>query len=339
MFLQGLNALQASGKQEAIVIKKYFSFLMTFILILFVALNLSANSTDKEARARQAEQAGKLQEALAEYVSLLQSVTAGSATDRRLRENIIKLVKRIQPPPPVPEGAIRHIGRGQAVSEIAKGPEDYIRALAEFEKAVRLAPWLADGYYNLGMVQEKVGRFSDAIHSFKLYLLVAPSATNAREVRTRMYGLEYKAGRQRAAIRVKEEEEEKRAQIRRVKKSLSSGIWCLKEMYDQFSSECYLRPRASGGDLPNMSWVRLLASGDRITIRLQWDNSGMALFDGKIKGLKLVGTQEIACCPRDYIAVFPFTGRISSDGKTITIRPTRTRLLGKIKEYVFIRAK
>jgi len=99
MFLQGLNALQASGKQEAIVIKKYFSLLVTFILVLFVALNLSANSTDKEVQARQAEQAGKLQEALADYVSLLRSVTAGSSTDRRLREKIIKLVKRIQPPP------------------------------------------------------------------------------------------------------------------------------------------------------------------------------------------------------------------------------------------------
>ena len=140
MFLQGLNALQASGKQETIVIKKYSSLLVTFILILFVALNLSANPTDKEVRARQAEQAGKLQEALTDYVSLLQSVTAGSATDRRLRENIINLVKRIQPPPAIPEGAIRHIGRGQAVSEIAKGLEDYIRAIAEFEKAVRLAP-------------------------------------------------------------------------------------------------------------------------------------------------------------------------------------------------------
>jgi len=344
MFLQGLNALQASGKQEAIVIKKHSSLLVTFILVLFVVLNLSANSTDKEVRARQAEQAGKLQEALAYYVSLLQSVTAGSATDRRLREKIIKLVKRIQPPPAIPEGAIRHIGRGQAVSEMAKGLEDYIRAIAEFEKAVRLAPWLADGYYNLGMVQEKVGRFSDAVHSFKLYLLVAPSATNARKVRTRMYGLEYKAERQRAAIRAKEKEEEKRAEIRRVKKSLSSGNWCLKEMYDQFSSECYQRPTSSGGDISDMSWVRLLASGDRITIRLQWGNSGMALFDGKIKGLRLVGTQEIACCPRDYIAEFPFTGRISSDGKTITIRPHRTRLFGEIKKYeikkyVFIRAE
>ena len=87
-----------------------------------------------------------------------------------------------------------------------------------------------------------------------------------------------------------------------------------------------------------------LGIGDRITIRLQWGNTGMALFDGKIKGLRLVGTQEIACCPRDYIAEFPFTGSISSDGKTITIRPNRTSLFGKnkkyeIKEYVFIRAK
>ena len=344
MFLQGLNALQASGRQEAIVKRKYFSLLVTFILILFVAPNLSANSTEKEVQARKAEQAGKLQEALADYVSLLRSVTAGSATDRRLREKIIKLVKRIQPPPAIPEGAIRHIGRGQAVSEIAEGLEDYIRAIAEFEKAVRLAPWLADGYYNLGMVQEKVGRFSDAVHSFKLYLLVAPSATNVREVRTKMYGLEYKMERQRAALKARDEEEEKRAQISRIKKSLSGGNWCLKEMYDQYSSECYQRPTSSGGDISDMSWVRLLASGDRITIRLQWDNGGRALFDGKIKGLRLVGTQEIACCPRDYIAEFPFTGRISSDGKTITIRPNRTSLFGKnkkyeIKEYVFIRAE
>ena len=321
------------------MVKKYFSFLIAFMPILFVALNLSANPTDKEIQARQAEKAGKPQEALVDYVSLLQSSAAGSAADRRLREKILKLVQQIYPPPAIPEEAIRHMGRGQAIFEIAKGSENYSRAIAEFDKAVRVAPWLADGYYSLGMVQEKTGRFRDAVQSLQLYLLAAPSATNAREVRTRMYGLEYKAEQQRAAMRARVREEQKIAQVRRVKGSLSSGDWCLKEMYDHFSSECYQRPAPSGGELPKLSWVHLVASGERLTIRLQWDNGGMALFNGEIKGLTLMGRQNVACCPRDYIAQFPFTGSISSDGQTITIRSNQTRLFGESKEYVFIRAK
>jgi tetratricopeptide (TPR) repeat protein len=339
VILGALEVLQASRKQGGIMLKKSFPFLITIILFSFVAFNLSANTTEKEVQARKAEQEGKLQEALAGYMSLLQTTPSGSATDQRLREKIIKLVKQIQPPPAIPDNALRHLGRGQAVLEIAKEPKDYSQAIVEFEKAVGLAPWLANGYYNLGMVQEKVGRLSDAIQSFKLYLMAAPSAANAREVRTRMYGLDLKLERQLAAMRAKELEGKRKVQIRRVKRSLTNDNWCLKEMYDHFSSQCYNRPAPRSGDLPSNSWVNLLASEERITIRLQWDNGGMALFDGKVKGLSLTGTQDMACCPRDYIAAFPFTGAISSDGKTITIQSNQTRLFGNFKEYVFVRVK
>jgi tetratricopeptide (TPR) repeat protein len=321
------------------MLKKSFPFLLTIFLVSFVTFDVSAQFAEKEVEARKAEQEGKLQDTLTNYLSLLQTAPSGSATEQRLREKIIKLVKQIQPPPANPENALRHLGRGQALLEIAEEPKDYSQAIVEFEKAVGLAPWLAIGYYNLGMVQEKVGRLSDAIQSFKLYLIAAPSAANAQEVRTRMYGLDLKLERQLAAMRARELEGKRKVQIRRVKRSLSNDNWCLKEMYDHFSSQCYNRPAPRSGDLPSKSWVNLLTSEERITIRLQWDNGGMALFDGKVKGLSLTGTQDIACCPRDYIAAFPFTGKISPDGKTISIRSNQTRLFGDFKEYVFVRVK
>ena len=321
------------------MLKKSFQFLLTIFLVSFVTFDLSAQLAEKEVEARKADQEGKLQDTLTNYLSLLQTATSGSETDQSLREKILKLVKRIHPPPAIPEMALRHLGRGQAVLELDKEPKNYRKAIIEFEKAVDLAPWLAIGYYNLGMVQEKAGHLSEAAQSFRWYLKAAPSAANAREVRTKMYGLEFKLERQRAAMRAKELEGKREVHIRRVKRSLSSDNWCLKEMYDHFSSECYNRPAPRSGDLPAKSWVNILASEERLTIRLQWDNGGMALFEGKVKELSLTGTQDMACCPRDYIAEFPFTGEISPDGKTITIRSNQTRLFGDFKEYVFVRVK
>jgi tetratricopeptide (TPR) repeat protein len=321
------------------MLKKAFLFLITIFLVSSVSVDLIANLAEKEVLARKAEQEGKFQEALTIYLSLLQTATSGSDTDQRLREKTLELVKRIQPPPAVPERALRHLGRGQAVLEIDREPKDYRQAIIEFEKALDLAPWFVIGYYNLGLAQEKAGRLSDAVQSFRWYLIAAPSAANSREVRIRMYGLEFKLERQRAALRTKELDGKRKVHIRSIKRSLSSDKWCLKEMYDHFSSKCHNRPAPNSGDLPAKSWVNLLASEERLTIRLQWDNGGMALFEGKVKGLSLTGTQDMACCPNDYIAEFPFTGKIGPDGKTISIRSNQTRLFGNFKEYEFVRVK
>jgi predicted TPR repeat methyltransferase len=70
------------------------------------------------------------------------------------------------------------------------GPGSYEAASEEMEQAVLAAPWLADGYYKLGVIQEKAGKFSEATQNFRLYLLADPQSRNATPVQVKIYELE-----------------------------------------------------------------------------------------------------------------------------------------------------
>lgn len=93
----------------------------------------------------------------------------------------------------VPEEAKRHFDRGVAAVEMAKSPDDYASAIKEFEQAASLAPDWPDVYYNLGIVQEKAEKYSDAITSLQQYLRLAPNASDAEAVKTLINRLKYKA--------------------------------------------------------------------------------------------------------------------------------------------------
>ncbi len=92
----------------------------------------------------------------------------------------------------VSDKAKHHFDRGLVAVEMAKTNADYEDAIMEFEQAVRLAPDWADAYYNLGMVQEKVGKYKEAIRSYEQYLRLAPDTDDAGTVRRRINKLEYK---------------------------------------------------------------------------------------------------------------------------------------------------
>jgi tetratricopeptide (TPR) repeat protein len=129
------------------------------------------------------------QEILQQYVEDLKKNPADSA----LREKIIKLALTMKPAPVVPENAERNMARGTAFAQKATDSAGYKKAIAEFEAAANSAPWLALAYYNLGVVQEKAGLYNEAIQNLKLYLLSAPEAKNARDVKNKIYALEVDA--------------------------------------------------------------------------------------------------------------------------------------------------
>ncbi len=113
--------------------------------------------------------------------------------DNILREKIIKLAQNTKPAPAVPEEAERNMARGTAFAQKATDSAGYKKAIAEFEAAANTAPWLALAYYNLGVVQEKAGFYIEAIQSLKFYLMAAPDAKNARDVKNKIYALEVDA--------------------------------------------------------------------------------------------------------------------------------------------------
>ncbi|MGE5172766.1 MAG: hypothetical protein ACM3MD_02945 [Betaproteobacteria bacterium] len=110
--------------------------------------------------------------------------------DVALREKIIKLALSLKPAPSIPEAAERSVVRGTAFFQKATDSNGYKKAIAEFEAATNAAPWLALAYYNLGVAQEKTGLYAEAIQNLKFYLMAAPDAKNARDVKNKVYALE-----------------------------------------------------------------------------------------------------------------------------------------------------
>lgn len=117
--------------------------------------------------------------------------------DDALREHIIKLAAGITPAPAVPPEAERFEDRARYVFENAKSVAELLNAASEYAKATNAAPWIAGYYFDTCIILEKANKLVPAIRNCKWYLVAAPDATDAREVRRRIAGLEYALERRR----------------------------------------------------------------------------------------------------------------------------------------------
>jgi len=120
-------------------------------------------------------------------VDRLHQIARYSSEDQQLREEIIKRVLAMPAPPPTPDDVLRAMVRAQMM---IKQGNSFQTAVNEMEQAVLVAPWLADAYFNLALVQEKSEMFQPAIQNLKLCLLAAPQSPNLTTVKTKMYELE-----------------------------------------------------------------------------------------------------------------------------------------------------
>ena len=91
-----------------------------------------------------------------------------------------------------PEDARRHILRGMAAIEMAKSSDDMALAEDEFRMATEIAPQMGVAWFNLGKVQSQLGRYGDAIASYRQYLAVSPGAEDAQRVRDEIVKIEFK---------------------------------------------------------------------------------------------------------------------------------------------------
>ena len=125
---------------------------------------------------------------LNQYIADLQK----NPNDYALREKIIKHVQTMKQKPATPEEAERRMARGSAAVKGAQSKQDFLDAAAEFDKASLAAPWLPAVYYNLGITQDKAGKYKEAIQNLKLYLFAAPDAPDAKAVKSLIYEIEYR---------------------------------------------------------------------------------------------------------------------------------------------------
>jgi tetratricopeptide (TPR) repeat protein len=252
-------------------------------------------SADEATLGRQAEEAGKLREALMHYVSALQSVPEGGDACQRLREKIISLVQKLQPPPAIPEEALKYEGRAEAAVRGAKTPSDFLDAAKEYQKALRLAPWVERYYFNSGVLLEKTGDYAGAIRNLKLYLVVAPNAQDANVVKKKIGGLEYEMDKS-AKIKATEEEQQRIRLQREGATNRFKGLvqgrtyqtyWCSHMKPQQLPTGGRLE--CNEAEYKGINWYPIL-TGTYDEFRFQFD--GRIEFSAKFNGQHMVGTVE-----------------------------------------------
>jgi hypothetical protein len=129
-------------------------------------------------------------EQLNQYVADLRKNPADDA----LREKIIKLALMLNPKPAVPEEATVAAAKGKTIFTHASdtGSHEDLKVAADaFAKASLLAPWVPDYYFNEAAALEKAGQFDNAVRALNFYLMAAPNAPDAGEVRGRIEGINY----------------------------------------------------------------------------------------------------------------------------------------------------
>ena len=136
--------------------------------------------------AEEAEKSGHYRKAFLLY-------RKASRPDSDIIGRIISLYHKLDPAPVIPEEARKHAVFAATATKVAKDNSGYDQAIKEYYAVMHQAPWWADPYFNLALVLEKRGRFSEAVKVLRLYLLASPNAPDANTVQTKIYELEYKA--------------------------------------------------------------------------------------------------------------------------------------------------
>lgn len=141
----------------------------------------------KMQKAKALDLGGKTNEAFQAYMDLL----ANGTTREGLLQRIIAVVKKMNPPPPVPKELRKQLVFAKTASDEAKDNAGYDRAIAEYRKAVKLAPWVADIYLNLALVQEKRRNYKNAVAGLQLFLDLSPNDPQRQLVQDKIYEMEF----------------------------------------------------------------------------------------------------------------------------------------------------
>ncbi len=124
--------------------------------------------------AKKLEADGKYAECLAEYAQALGFADGKEADD--LRAAAFSAASKMPTPPELPEEARVRVVRAEAL--IKDG--DLASASAEYNKAIRLAPYMPKLYYNSALLNGQLKNYLEAIRLMNVYLQGAPDAPDAR---------------------------------------------------------------------------------------------------------------------------------------------------------------
>jgi hypothetical protein len=136
-----------------------------------------------------AEERGEFADALNIYTNTLQKYVTRLEAIPDVVDRAIDVAIRMRPAPVIPESAQKHASVAVEAIKDAKTKTDFAIARREYANALVQAPWWADAWMNLSLVDEQVGSSADVRRDLTWYLRAAPSAPDRASVEGKILGL------------------------------------------------------------------------------------------------------------------------------------------------------
>ncbi len=226
---------------------------------------------------------------------LLSAQLQKTPNDSALREKAINLALTLKPAPIIPEEAREPFVMGATVLKLSGSPAEASKAVDLFTKAIQIAPWFADAYYNRAVARETAGQFEPAMDDLRLYLLFKLSDQERRDVQDKIYAL--KAQAQVSVTKKAEEERIAREKLAAEKAKLDfSGRW--------------------GSDHSNQ-YQFLPEPGGTVTILVTMWNGETFTCKGRIEGRKVSGAWPALKLRAANMCPSTFAGTLSEDGLSL----------------------
>jgi len=227
-------------------------------------------------------------------------VNFGSRDSDFLIKKIIESYQALDPKPAIPKQAETHLIRGETVIEMAKDDEDFKKAVIEFKKALRLAPWYASAYFNLAVAYEASNDFIGAGMNFERYLLASPDATDKKEVERKLIQLVMKEELLREGQyrqhKIQKKEEDK----------LNESKFILSKLAGQWIEACghgpdrFIKMEVDGKKIRMYFWSPASDSGGNYLGHYEWGVPTKSNFNLETRTF-LVGEQIMYVPRKDYM--------------------------------------
>ena len=108
--------------------------------------------------------------------------------------DIVSNYQNSNPKPHLPEEARKF----KVQAEFAVQEGNFDKALAFYGKALEIAPWWPEGYFNRAVILGGTKKYLEAMHEMKRYLLLVPDAPDARLAQDKIY--QWEAGPEMAIV-------------------------------------------------------------------------------------------------------------------------------------------
>ncbi|MGA3125616.1 MAG: ankyrin repeat domain-containing protein [Candidatus Korobacteraceae bacterium] len=119
------------------------------------------------------------QNPLAPYLIALQN----APYDEALRHKILKASTGLPTPPAIPEEARQLFLQASALIKQTSTPAELQKPIELLRKALVIAPWWGNAYYNLSRALELSGKYDEAVKQLNYYLELKPTEADASEAR------------------------------------------------------------------------------------------------------------------------------------------------------------